>query len=193
MVDLEAVKGLIPQVLRYEPETGELYWRHRPAGSFKGTSKRSAESVAANWNSRHAGKKAFTTVGSHGYRSGRLCGRGLLLHRVAFVCMTGDWPAYELDHINGDRLDNRWCNLRKATRGQNARNIRGHSKTSPYIGVSWNSCLNGYMARVYHNGRSHYCGFSMDDPERLARQRDKKAKELFGEYARLNFEECENG
>lgn len=191
MADFETLKGLIPKVLRYEPDTGELYWKHRPTSLFTSTDKRGADWAAANWNSRHAGKPAFTAVGAHGYRCGRLQGAGLLLHRVAFVLMTGDWPTHELDHINGDRLDNRWCNLRKATRNQNARNTKGYSKTSPYLGVSWNSRLNGYMARVYHNGTNHYCGFSVDDPTRLAKQRDKKAKELFGEYARLNFEENE--
>lgn len=189
MADAEALKGLIPQVLCYEPDSGQMHWRTRSPSSFSSTGKRSADWVAANWNSRHAGKPAFTAVGIHGYRCGRLQGSGLLLHRVAFVLMTGDWPTHELDHINGDRLDNRWCNLRKVTRGQNSRNKGPHGKTSDYIGVSWNSSLGGYMSAVYHNGKKHYCGFSVGDPERLARQRDRKAKELFGEYARLNFKE----
>lgn len=189
MADSDALKELIPQVLRYDPETGEMYWRHRPASLFSQQGKRSAEWAAANWNSRHAGQRAFTAVGSHGYRNGRLSGRGLLLHRVAFVLMTGGWPRCLVDHVNGDRLDNRWCNLREATVTQNAQNAKGYSKTSPYIGVSWNSRLKGYMARVNHKGESYYCGFSVDDPERLARQRDKKAKELFGDFASLNFPE----
>lgn len=189
MADSDALKELIPQVLRYDPETGEMYWRHRPASLFIQQGKRSAEWAAANWNSRHAGQRAFTAVGSHGYRNGRLSGRGLLLHRVAFVLMTGGWPRCLVDHVNGDRLDNRWCNLREATVTQNAQNAKGYSKTSPYIGVSWNSRLKGYMARVNHKGESYYCGFSVDDPERLARQRDKKAKELFGDFASLNFPE----
>lgn len=192
MADLKTLKGLIPQVLRYEPDTGELYWKHRPAGMFTSTDKRSADWAAANWNSKHAGKPAFTAVGAHGYRCGRLQGSGLLLHRVAFVLMTNDWPKYEVDHVNGDRLDNRWVNLRPVSKAQNIRNSRGYSKTSEYIGVYWSRSLEGYMARVNHEGKSYYCGFSKTDPERLARQRDQKAKELFGEYARLNFEETKS-
>ena len=107
--------------------------------------------------------------------------------------MTGDWPVHEVDHINGNRLDNRWANLRQVTRGQNNRNARSYGKTSKYNGVYWNQSLGGYMARVYHNGKSHYCGFSTNDPEKLARRRDEKARELFGEYARLNFPEKEHG
>jgi len=191
MADFEALKGLIPKVLVYDPETGELYWKHRAVSTFIGTEKRSAEKVAANWNSRFGGQRAFTSVGKNGYRAGNLNRVGLLLHRVAFVLMTGDWPLHEVDHINGDRLDNRWTNLRSVSGAQNRRNACGYGKTSEYIGVCWNSSLGGYMARVHHNGESHYCGFSVDDPARLARQRDKKAKELFGEYARLNFEENE--
>lgn len=192
MADLEALKRLIPQVLRYCPQEGQLYWRHRPESLFSDSKARRSDWIAANWNSRHAGKPAFTAVGAHGYRCGTLQGCGLTLHRVAFLLMTGDWPEHEVDHRNGDRTDNRWENLRPVSKAQNNRNARGYSKTSDYVGVSWNRSLGGYVARVYHNGKNHYCGFSKSDPESLARRRDKKAKELFGEYAQLNFDGVES-
>jgi hypothetical protein len=187
LVEAEALKHLIPQVLEYVPETGEMRWRFRDASLFEDKKRRSAEHCASNWNARHAGQEAFTTIGGHGYRSGRLQGHGLLLHRVAFVLMTGDWPKALVDHIDGDRLNNRWNNLREASSAQNVRNRRGFSRTSPYVGVCWNKALQGYMARVYCGGVVHYCGFSKDDPEKLARRRDQKAQELFGSYAHLNF------
>lgn len=189
MVDTETLQRLIPQLLTYSPDTGDLYWKPRPPTLFTATATRTAEHMAANWNAKHAGQKALTAVGSHGYKSGRVMGRGLLAHRVIYCLMTGQWPTHEIDHVNGDRTDNRWRNLRQATRAQNNRNLTGYATTSPYIGVYWNKSLGGYMARVYHEGRSHYCGFSRTDPEKIARRRDAKAKELFGEFARLNFEE----
>ena len=103
--------------------------------------------------------------------------------------MTGTWPQHQVDHINGDRCDNRWENLRPATKVQNNRNKRKHGKTCKFIGVSWNKHLGGYIAKVSAGGVIYYCGFSTNNPEKLARKRDEKAKELFGEYARLNFEE----
>jgi hypothetical protein len=53
--------------------------------------------------------------------------------------------------------------------------------------VTWNKHLKGYTAKVMKDGVLHYCGFSVNDPEKLARRRDEKAKELFGDFARLNF------
>lgn len=188
MVDTETLERLIPKLLTYSPDTGDLYWKPRDPSLFAATEKRTAEHMAANWNARHAGRKAFTSVGSHGYKNGRIMGRGFLAHRVVYCLMTGHWPAHEIDHINGDRADNRWCNLRHATKAQNNRNAKGYAGTSPFIGVYWNKSLQGYMARVHHAGRSYYCGFSKTDPEKIARQRDAKAKELFGRFARLNFE-----
>ena len=189
MVGTETLEGLIKASLIYTPETGSLMWRHRPEILFVGTDKRSSAHIAANWNAKNAGKEAFTAVGKHGYRTGTLFKKRLLLHRVAFVLQTGSWPTQTVDHINGDRLDNRWANLRDISKGNNNRNAAGYAKTSPYIGVSWNKSLGGYVAKVYHNGASHYCGFSKDDPAKVAQNRDAKAKELFGKYARLNFPE----
>lgn len=187
MVEIKTEK--IVELLEYDEQTGELYWKHRPEFMFRDTAKRSAKHCAANWNSKHAGKIAFTAIGSHGYRTGTINGKRFLLHRVAYFLKTGSWPPMEVDHINGNRLDNRWVNLRCSSKAQNNRNARGYSKTSNYIGVSWNKSLNGYVAKVYHNGKSYYCGFSKDNPDLLARKRDQKARELFGEFARLNFEE----
>lgn len=187
MADIETTaEDIIQDYMSYDPETGSLKWLERPAHLFSGSEKRSSNHVAANWNSRNAGKEAFTAVGVHGYRTGTLMGRRLLLHRVAFFIQKGVWPSF-VDHINGDRLDNRWVNLRQVSHAQNNRNSKGYGGTSAFIGVSWNKSLEGYMAKVHHNGRTHYCGFSKTDPEKVARKRDAKALELFGEHARLNF------
>lgn len=188
MADTETIKGLINNLLTYNPETGDLYWKPRPKELFADLGRRSPEHAAANWNSRHAGRKAFTAVGANGYRVGRILGTTFLAHRVIMCLMTGCWPKNDVDHVNGDRLDNRWENLRHATKAQNNRNGKSYGTTSEYVGVYWNRHLGGYVASVYHNGKRHYCGFSKTDPKSLALRRDRKAKELFGEFVRLNFE-----
>jgi len=90
-----------------------------------------------------------------------------------------------VDHINGNVLDNRKCNLRLCTRAENARNVKkSKSNTSGYIGVSkestkWLACVT-LDGKVYRAGR-------FEDKVEAARARDRKAIELHGEFARLNF------
>ena len=59
-------------------------------------------------------------------------------HRIAWLLMTGEWPQQDIDHINGDRADNRWTNLRLATRSENMENLRGpHADNETgFLGVS---------------------------------------------------------
>jgi len=175
----------LQKVLQYDPETGRLTWKPRLAKWFTSTEYRTAQGCANNWNSRHAGKTAFTCVGAHGYFEGRVFGEPVLAHRVAYAVMTGQWPRYQIDHINGDRTDNRWSNLRPCTRTENNRNGRSYG-SSGFIGVHSTNCPGSYMARVHANGVTHYLA-SGRDPEELARLRDQKAKELHGEFACLNF------
>lgn len=136
------------QRLDYCPETGVLTWKpwHSPP----------------NFNSRFAGKEAFTTV-ERGYRQGRIDGRLLYAHRVIWRMMTGETPD-DTDHINGDRGDNRWRNLRDVTRQENLRNVRlshrnhtgahgvnftKHGTWQVYIGVeSKGFCLGSFKTKA---------------------------------------------
>ena len=178
MAETKTLEDLIKLTLSYDPDSGSMTWKERTKDLFTASDKRTAEHKANNWNSKHAGKEAFTCVGGHGYRTGTLMGKRHLLHRVAFVLVTGGWPKMLVDHINGDKLDNRWVNLREANYFQNAHNRSSHGKTCQYVGVYWNKHLGGYFGGVYHKGKRHYCGFSKTDPEKVARIRDAKAREL---------------
>mgnify|MGYP005811340867 CR=1 FL=1 len=92
------------------------------------------------------------------------------------------------DHINGDTLDNRKSNLRICTSAENNRN-RGKSSNnkSGYVGVS-QAPSGKFIATISHRRKKYHIG-TFDTKKKAAMARDKKAKELFGEFAYLNFPE----
>lgn len=90
-----------------------------------------------------------------------------------------------IDHINGDKLDNRKQNLRICTHQQNMQNSRPRKGTSPYKGVSWHNTRKEWRAQIYHNGKKMHLGSFATDVE-AARAYNKKARELFGEFAYIN-------
>src|SRR3546814_8274071 len=68
--------------------------------------------------------------------------------------MTGKWPRGEVDHRNGARDDNRWCNLRKATKAQNQANARRRrDNTSGVKGVTWNKARKKWVAQIQAGGK----------------------------------------
>ena len=114
-----------PELLRecvdYNPDTGLFAWKTRPAHHFK-PGRYGSEIVAKMWNKKYAGKQAFHHSNNRGYLSGAINGQNCTAHRAAFAWMTGRWPDWTIDHINNDRLDNRFCNLREATPAQQVMN-----------------------------------------------------------------------
>ena len=91
-----------------------------------------------------------------------------------------------VDHINGNVLDNRKCNLRVCTRAENNRNVKKKRKnnTSGYVGVTKEG--RKWLATVHHNYKTYRLG-RFEDKVEAARARDLKAIELHGEFASLNF------
>lgn len=144
---------MLRNLLAYEPATGALTWRHRPSALFK------REKDAMLWNAKNAGKQAFTCVHPHGYRSGAIFGKGYTAHRVIMAMLNNVWPA-EVDHINGNRLDNRASNLRVVTRSENGKNQRRHSTNkSGKSGVSWCNRQMAWVARITVDGRREHLGY----------------------------------
>lgn len=112
---------LLLQLLRYDSCAGQLYWRRRPVSMF--TDKlQSARHNAAIWNGRYANKPAFTALSSEGYHRGCIGKRHFQAHRIIWKMVTGKNPD-DIDHINGDRADNRFANLRSVTRAENLQNL----------------------------------------------------------------------
>ena len=115
----------------------------------------------------------------------------ILMHRF-IMGLTTDDTSIQVDHRNGDGLDNRRSNLRLATHAQNLWNSPGRTKREvPYKGVTVeNRFRDGkkYYASIKVNGRRIYLGMH-DTPEKAARAYDIAAKQYHKEFAKLNFEE----
>lgn len=115
-------------------------------------------------------------------RSGDRSGTRIPLHRHLLIPP----PDMEVDHINGDKLDNRRANLRICTHQQNVRNAPRISR-SGYRGVQRVTTRTPtWYAHIAVNGKKRYLG-SFSTPMYAARAYDKAAKQLHGEFGILNF------
>ena len=112
---------LLRKLLRYEPETGKLFWLRRDILMFNLGPQKSKRACSV-WNSRFSGKEAFTALNNSGYKNGTIFKKSLLAHRVIWAMVKNKWPEGQIDHINGERTDNRICNLQDVCPKQNSRN-----------------------------------------------------------------------
>lgn len=173
-------------VLRYEPETGRLYWLERPTSMFV-AGKKTAEQAASTWNARFAGKEAFTAVNQDGYRCGMMNGKHVIAHRVIWALRTGEWPENLIDHIDGDKANNVWPNLRPATKAENGRNRKpSRSGSSRFLGVHWYKARSKWVAQIVANGKRKSLGYFRCETS-AALAYNKAAMVHHGEFARLNF------
>ena len=129
-------------IIHYNPETG-VFTRHTKTPRAK---------VGEIKGSKILG----------GYLVASIYGERLLLHRIAFLYMTGALPPHDVDHINGVRHDNRWINLRAVNRATNSRNCRvGTNNTSGMIGVRIHR-PGTWVASITVNGKARYLGSFKD-------------------------------
>jgi hypothetical protein len=113
-------------------------------------------------------------------------GRGKTIRMHRSIMDVSD-PKIHIDHINMDKLDNRKCNLRLSNPSLNHANMaKQKNRSSKYKGVSWDKWTNSWKVKVRCNYKIYNIGRSNDEVE-AAKMYDKKAKELFGNFARLNF------
>jgi hypothetical protein len=144
------------RVWKYNAETGEFFWRISPSKKVK------------------AGDVAGSRQGE-GYWRVKAQGKAYLAHRVAWLIVFGRWPVDEIDHVNGNRADNRLVNLREATSAQN--------KYNKELGVGARLDGGKWQASIRVSGRWRGLGRyrSKEDATNAYR---KAAKELRGQYFR---------
>ena len=119
-----------------------------------------------------------------GYLRAELDCQRFLLHRLAFLYMTGSVPDGEVDHINGNPADNRWSNLRIADRAQNSKNRRKlASSQTKFKGVSKQPDCNRWRAEIFADGRKIYLGLFQTPEEAHAAYVDASQK-YHGEFGR---------
>ena len=129
----------LKKIFYYNPETGVFTYKTNTRNKKKGD--------------------IVGTIGSHGYLTVAIKRKHYLLHRLAFIYMIGSFPEVT-DHINHNKLDNRWCNLRDVKTQDNARNISlPCTNTSGCIGVSWNKSSKRWRAKIRVDKKQVHLGY----------------------------------
>lgn len=148
---------LIKSVIRYEPSTGKFFWLKRTGGASK------------------AGIEAFGTNDGRGYVRIGIFGHIYKAHRLAMFLSYGKFPDMEIDHINGNKSDNRLINLREVCRETNQQNcIYAYKNNSTgLLGVSQHK-PGVWRARLCVEGKNKSLGL-FSSPE-LAHEAYKTAK-----------------
>lgn len=160
------IEETLPLAVRYDPATGKLFWRDDWYPESR---------VRDECGREHQGYLRFQ------HRN-----KWLSAHRVAWFLHYGEWPATEIDHIDGDGTNNRIENLRLADRAQNSMNRPMYvCNKSGYKGV-FRKYNGRYVARIGGNKNRISLG-SFVCPIEAARAYDRAAIEHHGEYARTNF------
>ena len=121
----------------------------------------------------------------HGYLSIKINGKKYFAHRLAWLYMTGEWPTEEIDHMDLNRKNCKWNNLREASRTQNFANQRKYSNNKSGIkGVCWDKSANKWLAQIQINKQKIMLGF-YENVKDAAEVYAKAAKEYFKEFARI--------
>ena len=154
---------ILHEKLFYNPDTGDLAWKNNTL-----------------WTK--AGHKAGTNC--NGYIKVSINRIIMPAHRIALAMTNGSWPFGEVDHINGNRSDNRLCNLREVTHQQNCLNrSKANNNKSGYAGVSWHSGGKKWQAHISIAGKSIYLGL-FESAESARDARNEAAQKAYGAFAK---------
>lgn len=119
------------------------------------------------------------------YRIIKIYGKAYPAHRLAFLYMTGKFPSEQVDHKDLNGLNNRWDNLRPATRTQNSWNCKAQiNNTSGFKGAYLDNRWGRYQALIRVNGKSKSLGY-FDTAKEAGAAYAVAAKNYFGEFSRV--------
>lgn len=185
-IDVGLTAEQLRSILHYDPDTGLFRWSegidHWRAGMLAGTKMRTRATgndyvvIGIGTTSRGIYDREYIAIGvqKRVYRA----------HRLAWLYVYGEWPDRQVDHINGDSLDNRIVNIRLATNYQNCLN-RGlrRNNTSGVKGVSWSKRAQKWLAHITVNRKIMHLGL-FDTIEEATAIRVEAANRLHGTFAR---------
>jgi len=153
----EITPELLSQMLTYNKDTGKLFWKRRTPEID------SRDKFRNMFNTRFAGKEALAYVDCKGYAVGNIADKQLSAHRVAWALEYGEWPNGDIDHINGNRSDNRIENLRVVCKAENNRNMRKpKTNTSGVVGVSFDKKSKKWHSYIHVNNKRKTLGYFAD-------------------------------
>lgn len=171
-------QSVLNQLLRYDAETGKLFWRARSPSFFK-DGKQTAIHNAAIWNSKNAGREAFTTSLPSGHRYSSIKRTKMFAHRVIWKMVTGDEPGV-IDHISGDPSDNRMVNLRSVSQVENGQNQRlRKNNASGVMGISWDPRRSKWYARINVDYGARFLGYFDQFDDAVAARRAAEIEHNF--------------
>ena len=154
-------------LLAYDPHTGALTWKVSRRHDVK------PGDLAGRGKPNSAG---YLRVGIHR--------RSYLQHRVIWLMVTGEWPAEEIDHRDGNRTNNRWRNLRSASPEQNSANRpRWNAPPGSTRGANYDPRKKAWRAYATKNGRQYFGGYFKYDHQAAAAAAALRNR-LHGEFAR---------
>jgi len=152
----------IKKYLRYDAETGKIFWKLNKGSTGK------------------AGNEAGGQNG--GYLRMKLNRKSYKAHRIAWLLTYGSWPVDQIDHINGNKNDNRLANLRNVSNRENSRNKKIYkNNTSGTLGVSFDKSKQGYVASIMINGKHKNLGVFKNKEESIAARAAANIKYNFHE------------
>ncbi len=137
MKEINKIKELLHSTFNYDPSEGVFRWKVKRKNGAK------INDVAGGTNGA-------------GYVMIRLGGKQYYAHRLAWLWVNNCFPSKSLDHINGNKIDNRIENLREASQSENMQNLdsRGMKR-----GTHWNKKAGKWAAQITILGVTHFLGF----------------------------------
>lgn len=174
----ELTAEYVRAILKYDPEEGSLTWLHRPRSDFVD------ERAMKIWNTKNAGKAAGSIDRTRGVCHLVINRKKHKIHRVIWLIQTGAWPANLVEHKDMNPSNNRWNNLREATKGENGMNrIAPRNNSSGLKGAVYYKRHGTWMGKIKIKGKTLHLGY-FSTPEAAHAAYCVAAELHYGEFAR---------
>lgn len=149
--------------IKYDPNTGDVWWREK-------RSKRNMEKPVGYFGGL-----------SRNYLYIKINYKSYSLHRIIWLYVTGKWPEIDIDHKDRNPKNNKWCNLRLATKSQNEANKSSKNK---FKGVTYYKKIKKWVARIGYQEAIKNIG-TFDCPAAAHFAYQVESDKIYGEYARI--------